>query len=682
MSFFRMDKVYILSVSLLSVKSQKKEKPENFQPERIFSTDLILQSISESICVIDQTGKIVFANLSAAKNLGYAPSEIIGKNYHETLFNRSNADALFCPIDFALTEGEISHVSTETFFRSDKSGFLVEYICVPLIENEQIIGAVVTFEDIAERRDVETAIAEARDNALKNARARADFLANMSHEIRTPLNGIIGTTDLLLASRLDQNQKNYAEMLKTSADLLLEIVNEILDFSKIEAGKLQLETVEFDFRKIIKETTDLFSTLAKNKNLTLNFAVDEKIPVNVFGDSSQLKQVLNNLLSNAVKFTEKGEVFVKISLREENAESVDLLFEIFDSGIGIEDEAQKYLFQPFTQADISTTRKFGGTGLGLAICRRIVEMMRGEIGFESRAGKGSRFWFTAMFAVKEKDSAKVKEAFENLGKVPSPKNKNRKLNVLVVEDNPISREIGKATLRQIGVEAEAAENGKIAVEICREKFFDLILMDCRMPEMDGFEAAQKIIGQSKPPKIPKIIALTASVTVEEREKCFAAGMIDFLTKPIRQNDLVKVLEKVGSEQNPLQNLDLDEKFVQHSLSDIIAPKVLENFLEIQSRGEENFVREMLDLYRSHTESGISAIKSAFSENNLEVIKQKAHSLKGSSGNIGIFELANFFENLEKEANDKNWVGIGEAITEIIERFKQIKVVIEKNYENG
>ncbi len=682
--FFCVDKAVDKSLSLLSVESEIKKQIETNWHERIFPTDLVLQSIAEGVCVIDQDEKIVFANFSAAKNFGYTPTEIIGKNYHELLFNRKKAEALFCPISFALTEGETSHVNTETFFRKDGSNFLVEYVCVPLIEREEIIGSVVTFEDITERRDIETAIAAARDTALENARARAAFLANMSHEIRTPLNGIIGTTDLLLNSNLDKEQKNYAEMLRTSADLLLEIVNEMLDFSKIEAGKLELETVEFDIRRVLKETTDLFSALAKKKNLALFVEIDERIPSALFGDSSQLRQVLNNLLSNAVKFTEAGQIAVQITLGKQTGDASVLLFEIFDSGIGIAEDAQKYIFEPFAQADISTTRRFGGTGLGLAICRRIVELMNGEIGLESQSGKGSRFWFTAKFAENGEDiqaeTTKINE--KNLKSEiwsSEPKiTESRNLKVLIVEDNLINREITKALLKQIGIESENVENGLKAVEICRENHFDFVLMDCRMPEMDGFEATRKILGQTKSHQLPKIIALTASATAEEREKCFAAGMSDVLTKPFTQNDLINFLNKHWFKHNRSQNLDLEKDFVQHSFSDIIDPEILENFIEIEAGGEKNFVSDVFNLFCNYTESGISKIEKAFSEKNIEVIKQKAHDLRGSSANVGVKKLPELFENLESVANDGNWKRTGKIITEITEIFNHIKYIIEKN----
>ncbi|HQU85768.1 MAG TPA: ATP-binding protein [Pyrinomonadaceae bacterium] len=646
-----------------SQKKIKKHWEKNF-----YQTDLILQSIAEGICVIDLNGEISFTNRAAKSLLGFELKELIGLNYEETLFDRAKNEVEFCPIRFALTDGETSHVNTETFFRADKSSFLVEYICVPLVEKNEIIGAVLTFEDITERREIENALAEARDEALKNAQIKAVFLANMSHEIRTPLHGIIGTTNLLAETDLDENQKKYSEMLKTSADLLLEIINDILDFSKIEAGKLTLETVEFDLRKTVSEVCEVFKILAQRKNLKLNFDVEKQIPRTIFGDSGQLKQVLNNLLSNAVKFTEKGKIRLKVSLKEEKADKIILFFEVSDSGIGIDENSQNQIFQPFTQADASTTRRFGGTGLGLTICREIVEKMNGKIGVESEKKNGSRFWFTAeLVKFQEISNVEIKELNENI-----EAEKNRKnIKILVAEDNEINREVVLAMLKSLGFEAETAENGVEVLEMCFEKDFDLVLMDCQMPKIDGLAAAKAIRESKKITKQPKIIALTASSSLEERRKCFDAGMDDFLTKPLEKIKLTETLNKYYFSGNPLQNLDLSDKFSQHSLAEFIAPETLKNFLEIEANGEKNFTFEMISLFCRNAESGIFEIKEALKSQNAELIRRKAHQLKGSSANVGAMKLAKNFENLENEIQNENWTESENLLDQI---FKEIELL--------
>lgn len=646
-----------------------------------YRNELILQSIAEGVCVINTEGEITFSNASAEKMLGSQSKNLAGKHYEEILFNRTRNENEICPIRFALVERESSHVNTETFFKADKTEFSVEYICAPLLENDELIGAVITFEDVTERRDVEVAIARARDSALENARLKAAFLANMSHEIRTPLNGIVGTATLLLESNLDSEQKTYVDMLKSSADILLKTVNTILDFSKIEAGKLNVEFIEFNLREIILETSQIYSVLAKQKKLNFSYKIDGKIPYKICGDAKQLQQILNNLLSNAVKFTEKGEIHLKVELIEKNSQKTTLHFSVSDTGIGIDKLAQTHLFQPFMQADVSTTRRFGGTGLGLAICREIVEMMNGKIGVESEIGKGSCFWFDAEFLnIKDKtEFPKIQEnILKNTVEIPFDK---KNLKILLAEDNEINRQVTLAMFRSIGLEVETVQNGAEAIEKCREISFDLVLMDCQMPLMDGFEATREILSKNFHGKVPKIIALTASINKEEKEKAISVGMIDFLSKPIDKTDLKKIIYELFLERKALQNLDLNEKMFHHSFSEIIAPETLKNFVEIESRGEKNFICEILELFCVYTENGISEIKSAISARKFDDIERKAHSLKGSSLNIGAIKIAKLFETLEQEAQHENLADLQKKTSIINKEFTRIKEIINRNYES-
>ncbi len=651
----------------------------------IIDNDLILQSLSEGVCVIDATRKIKFANRSAVRLLDFQNDDLIGKNYDIVFFRHdkslSEDELAICPIQFALTEGAASHINTETFFRSDGSTFLVEYICSPILEETEIVGAVVTFQDITERRDIEAALSEVRELALESARTKAAFLANMSHEIRTPLSGVVGTANLLLDTDLTAEQRKYLQMLRKSVDSLMETVNDILDFSKIEAGKLALETIDFNLRELLEETTDLFKISANRKNLSLNLTVENDVSENFRGDANRLRQVLNNLLSNAVKFTETGEIRLKISNSEEIELQSVLLFEVFDTGIGIDEEQKSRLFQPFTQADISTTRRFGGTGLGLAICREIVEMMHGEIGVESEIGKGSRFWFTIRLVESRESRVESREIKISHNAKYFENNEERKLStldfrlsalkILIVEDDEVNREITSKLLEQIGYKSEFAENGAEAVKKTVEKDFDLILMDCQMPEMDGFAAAE-MIRRSEKSHRPKIIALTAFSAEAEREKCLRAGMDDYLCKPVSKNDLTEIIQKHFSAEKVLPNLDLEENFVQHSLSEIITPQILNALLEIEARGEKNFVSEILQIYCENAEKQISALKNEIKNRDAESITRRAHSLKGSSANVGLEKLTGLFEDLQTETNSGNWERIETLVTEIIEKLEFIK----------
>lgn len=648
------------------------KESKNRQP-KLDGNDLILQSLSEGVCVIDAARKIAFANRSAAKLLGCQNEDLLEKNYDIIFFQRdkslSEEELAICPIQFALTEGAASHINTETFFRADGSAFLVEYVCSPIFENAEIVGTVVTFQDITERRDIEAVVAAARESALENARTKAAFLANMSHEIRTPLSGIVGTANLLLDTELTVEQRKYLLMLQKSVGLLMETVNDILDFSKIEAGKLALETIDFDLQELLKETVNLYKFSASKKNLKLSLTIENDVLEDFRGDANRLRQVLNNLLSNAIKFTETGEIRLKVSKLQEAESPTILLFEVFDTGIGIKEEQKARLFQPFTQADISTTRRFGGTGLGLAICKEIVEMMKGEIGVESEIGKGSRFWFTVRLIQNSK--FEIQNQDDENGESQKAKTKDQKLKILIVEDDEVNREVTRKLLEHIGYEAETSENGAEAARISVEKDFDLILMDCQMPEMDGFTATESIRRSEKSER-PKIIALTANSAETEREKCLQAGMDDYLCKPVTKKDLIEVLNKHFSVEKISPNLDLEANFVHHSLTEIIAPEVLKSFLAIESRGEKNFIFEIFQIYFENAEQQFLDLKSDFENRDAKSIKRRAHSLKGSSANVGLENLTILFEDLENQANSENWERIEHLISEITEKFEFIK----------
>lgn len=652
---------FIILISELSrMANYKLKRAKEEWANRIARNDLILQSIGEGVCVIDKENCISFVNDSALEMLGWKWEDLICQRYEKALFGENieeqkEDEAIINPIQFARVEGEKIHVNTETFYRQDGTDFLVEYDCIPLRENDEIVGIILNFKDITEHRDLELAVSQARDTALKSAQEKANFLANMSHEIRTPLNGIIGITGFLSQTNLSDEQKDYVETLNVSANLLLDIVNDILDFSKIEAGKFELEETDFDLREIIAETIKLFIPQAFKKRNKLEFEIEETVQTALCGDAGRLRQILHNLLSNAVKFTEEGKVKLKIL-----KDSDDFLrFEISDTGIGIEKEKQAEIFEPFAQGDISTTRRFGGTGLGLAISKQIVQMMGGKMGVESEVGKGARFWFTAKIACQQTPKISPKE---NSG---FPFDKSQ-IKVLIVEDNPVNQQVALGGLRRLGIEADLAENGLEAVEAVKNSEYQLILMDCRMPKMDGYQATREIRQRSE--KV-KIIAMTASVTADERQKCLVAGMDDYLAKPISIETLAQTLDKHLSIN--ISNESIETSFVEHPLSEIIESKILKNFIEIEGRGEKNFAREMLNLYLKHSETQLCELKSGFANRNLNLVKNKAHALRGSSANIGLTDLFQEFNNLEQTV-ESNWLKAEQILNKILEKFVELQ----------
>jgi len=394
-------------------------------------------------------------------------------------------------------------------------------------------------EEIEQRKRVEKELHRAKEIAEAASKTKSEFLANMSHEIRTPMNGVLGTLQLLQDSGLTESQQQYVSIAYNSGESLLSLLNDILDFSKIEAGKLELELIPFDLHNLGHELTVLLKQKAAEREVELKTDLDADIPKILKGDPVRIRQILVNLMTNAIKFTEKGDVTIRAKVLEKSEKVVRIRLEVNDTGIGIEERSQRKLFNSFTQADGSTTRKYGGTGLGLAIVRQLVTMMRGRLGVESEVGKGSCFWAEIAFEVPDIVAESTQQPVTQIPQVLVG-------HVLLVEDNPVNQIIATKMLEKNGLSFEVANNGEEAVNRLKaEHDFDLVLMDCQMPIMDGYAATQALREfevESSKGHLP-VIAMTANAMEGDREKCLDAGMDDYVSKPVNQQALKETLAK-------------------------------------------------------------------------------------------------------------------------------------------
>ncbi len=498
----------------------------------------IYQSTGAGIVMIDREGVFVQTNAAFEHMIGYSAEELGGMTTQQVthpddmgLTNRRFHDLIAGRIE--------SHRTEKRFLRRDGSTVWVDLVGTALTDDAGTVQFILgTMQDVTEKRRAAEELRAAKEAAERASLGKSQFLANMSHEIRTPLNGVLGIAGLLSKTELDAQQGRFVDIIQSSGRSLLRVINDILDFSKIEAGKLTIDAAPFDLHTVVREAVELYSQTAQAKSLLVSASIADDVPHHVIGDPHRLGQILGNLISNAIKFTEQGWITVRLECAMPEGAGEIIRFKVEDTGVGIDREHQERLFAPFEQVDGSASRRYEGTGLGLSIVRALVEMMGGEISVQSTVGRGSTFAFEVPFKVADSEAIAV-ESGEN--ETPSAFHAR----VLLAEDNLVNQEVARAALLQLGCDVSVAANGVEAYDAWEATLFDAILMDCQMPEMDGFEATARIrkAEQRGAGIRTPIIALTAHALKGDRERCLAAGMDDYLAKPFDANELARVLHR-------------------------------------------------------------------------------------------------------------------------------------------
>ncbi len=785
----------------------------------------ILNNLGDGVYTLDGDGNLTYFNAEAERMLGWKFEEVNGKAIHPIIHHHSADGSPLaledCPIALSMREKNTYRSDDEVFFHKDGTLVPVSMVGAPLLDNGELIGSVACFHDSTSQKIIAQTLIDAKEAAEQALRIKSDFLSTMSHEIRTPMNGIIGMVDLLLDTPLQDQQIEFAHIIKSSSHLLLTIINDILDFSKIEAGQLHIESIDFSIENVVEGCANIVAPKAYEKSLSLITFIDPQIPERLIGDPMRLRQILLNFLSNAVKFTSKGAVIARAILLNKTDDAVSIRLEVSDDGIGISPEAQQHLFQPFSQADSSTTRKYGGTGLGLSISKHLIELMGGNIGLESKAGEGTIFWIEfplkifrqdPIFPVEQSYGKRILVVGENTGNhdfylsylsswgvlinttdnvdemlylldeaksihqdyevlmlvelksddlfsmiqavrskagfetlpiitcqdtfdlnfkkqlieqgantvLLKPVKKSalfdaivtifhteelaeiEKLNdplleqsdiletgddvvknellILLVEDNLVNQQVAKYILKKLGYAVHVVNNGKEALNALEKSSYVLVLMDCQMPIMDGFEATQiirnreiKAVNQTRIP----IVAMTANAVQGDKEHCLKAGMDDYVAKPVDIKVLANVLKKwLPDYLNGTESVT-DLTFHTNDSVEFTTencPIEMSRLIDLLD-GDKEAIEELLSIFYTSLMPLKAKLATAVNNRTMDV-KAVAHEIKGSAYNVGAVVLGKLAQQIESALLDKNWSEIDTLTAQVQIELDRTRVFIE------
>ncbi|MEH2211460.1 MAG: ATP-binding protein [Nostoc sp.] len=658
--------------------------------------DQIVTSMADALLVTTLSGEIKKMNYAAQILLQYNEIELIGQPIAKVIGEANKYPLIIDDIDISHNQDInflVKEVETVCYTKSGKTIPVAFSSSIVKTEIEHFQGYVYILRDMTERKQAEL--------------AKQEFLAMISHEVRTPIASVIGMAGLLQYTELTAEQQDFVETIYTSGNSLLKIINDFLDFSKIQSGNLELEEEPFGLRNCIHEAFYLLAPTAREKGLKLTFLDTPELPTTIVGDITRLRQVLINLISNAIKFTETGSIEVSVRIRKNSdinhssaANPDEIQFSIKDTGIGIPRDRLERLFKAFSQVNSSITRQYGGTGLGLAICKQLCELMGGRIWVETELNAGSTFYFTiAAFVIPEESAGasvvfsqqEIPKAMESpqveqlafrsqeLFSLPassSPFPDLHKLRILLTEDNLVNQKIALKQLKNLGYSADIANNGKEALQLLEKIPYDLILMDCQMPILDGLETTKQIHrcqeSNFASGRRPVVIAMTANAMKQDKQMCLDAGMDDYLSKPVMKENLAATLEYWGSVIFKAKEIAATEQKV--STTDVGSVELPIDWERLHQLSENNpeFELELLQIFVEDIQPRLEVIKIAIAARDFEQLALQGHQIKGASANMGVTTMHLAAEKLEQLAIDQERRGTINLIIELEDFIKRIQ----------